>query len=282
MNTAGKHINYVELPDPGRLLMIEPLNYNNPYNFKELHRHDYFEVIFVNKGQGSQLIDFDNYQMKSGDIFIIYPGQVHLMFRDTAEGILLQFRKDIFEYIHPLKHYSFYNKASHLHCDISVFKHLLELSDKMKEVVAAQSNSIGMMRHKAFSYLQIILITLLEQQEQKISLDKEHQLLSQFLTRISEHVRDLKKVSEYAELLHCTPDKINVACKATLDKTAHEVIHEELLLEIRRLMLLNELSLKEIAYELNFDTQGNFNAFIKSKTDLTPKELQQSVQDIYK
>jgi len=53
------------------------------------------------------------------------------------------------------------------------------------------------------------------------------------------------------------------------------------LLEIRRLLLLNELSLKEIAYELNFDTQGNFNAFVKAKTQMTPKELQKAVLEIY-
>lgn len=280
--SVKNQIDYVGLPDPGRLLMIQPLSYENPYNYKELHRHDYFEIIFIKNGTGSQHIDFDNHKMETGDIFIIYPGQVHLMNRNTAEGLLLQFRKDIFEYIHPLKHYSFYNKSSILNLSEDIFSHLLELSEKIKEIMFEQSGISSMARHKAFSYLQIILITLLEQQEQKVSFEKEHHLLSEFLTKVSENIHNLKKVNEYAELLNCTTDKLNSACKTAVDKTAHEVIHEELLLEIRRFMLLNELSLKEIAYELNFDTQGNFNAFIKAKTGLTPRELQTAVQDIYK
>jgi AraC-like DNA-binding protein len=72
-------------------------------------------------------------------------------------------------------------------------------------------------------------------------------------------------------------DKLNFACKNSLGKTALKLIHEELVLEIRRLLLLNQLSLKEIAYELNFDSPANFSGFIKANTGLTPTELQASI-----
>ena len=37
---------------------VEDIRYNNPYDFTREHRHDYFEILFLKKGGGSQLIDF--------------------------------------------------------------------------------------------------------------------------------------------------------------------------------------------------------------------------------
>lgn len=273
-------IDYVQLPEPGKLLAIQPLDYHNPYDYTRLHRHDYFEVILVEGGSGNQLVDFVNYPMQQGNIFVIYPGQVHLMNRNTTQGMVLQFRKNIFEYIHPLKHHQFFNRSAEVVCSADIFTHLYDLAVRTQQLLQPD-HPLSLTHHKAYSYLQIILISLLETHGQKAVGSKESLLLSQFISLLTDNIKDKKKVSEYADMMNCTADKINDACKKVLDKTALEIIHEELLLEIRRLLLLNELSLKEVAYELNFDTQGNFNAFVKSKTGLTPKELQSSVLEIY-
>lgn len=40
----------VTLPHPNTFLVVEPLNYNNAYDFNKPHKHDYFEIILINKG----------------------------------------------------------------------------------------------------------------------------------------------------------------------------------------------------------------------------------------
>lgn len=273
-------IDYVHLPDKGKLLEVQPLDYPNPYDYKQLHRHDYFEVIFIESGEGTQFIDFHKTPITPGDIFIVYPGQVHLLKRQTAQGLVLQFRKNLFEHLHPLKHHNFYNQSPELHCDTAIFSHLYDLSGRIQHILQQPVNS-ALSLQKACSYLQVILISLLELQQAQTGDNKSSFLLAQFISLITENIRLKRKVGEYAELMNCPPDKLNEICKKGLGKTALEIIHEELLLEIRRLLLLGELSLKEIAYELNFDTPGNFNAFVKTKTGMTPGQLQQSVLEIY-
>lgn len=275
-------INYVDLPHPEKLLIVESLDYENPYDYKKMHRHEYFEIIFITEGTGRQLIDFDPYDMQMGDIYTIYPGQVHIMYRECSNGLLIQFRKDIFEYIHPLKHYHLFFKSRHLKANAELFKHLIDTTLRIKEILQQGHNISPMSIHKAYSYLQIILLSLAELNNETVSADKENYLIEEYLSLVSNQIHSKKKVAEYCQLLGCTTEKLNDSCKKKLGKTALEIIHEELLLEIRRLLLLNELSLKEIAFTLNFDTQGNFNAFIKGKTGLTPGELQQSVLEIYK
>lgn len=282
MNKDEQNIRYVQLPDPQRYLLVEPLSYNNPYNHKELHRHDYFEIVFTSSGAGYHNIDFKKYDIKAGKINIIYPGQVHLMKRQSADGLLLQFRKDIFEYISPLKHYNFYYKSSDITTDEETFIHLYSLAERIELIYKQPAVNMSMTRQKAFSYLQIILIYLIELQEQYLFNDKSGQLLTHYFSLLGEHISEHRKVSAYADMMQCSPDKLNQACKDTLGKNALEILHEELLLEIRRMLLLNELSLKEISYKLNFENQANFNAFIKAKTGKSPKGLQEQVLEIYK
>jgi AraC family transcriptional regulator, transcriptional activator of pobA len=274
-----KKINHVELPEPHKTLIIEPLDYNNPYDFKSMHRHDYFEIIFVKEGQGTQLIDFNSHPMNAGDIFIIYPGQVHLMNRNTTNGILIQFRKDIFEYLHPIRHSQFYT-ASLIKTQTTLFDHLYDIAARMNALLKTpQLSSISI--HKAYSYLQIILISIIETVSDKLKNDKEHHILEEYLSLVTTQIHTKKKVAEYGELLNCPPDKLNEICKRILGKTALELIHEELILEIRRLLLLNDLSLKEMAFHLNFDSQANFSSFIKTKTGMNPTALQKTVLEIY-
>jgi AraC-like DNA-binding protein len=274
-------INYVELHQPDRLLMIESLDYSNPYDFTKMHRHDYFEIIFVNEGNGSQLIDFTSYTISGGQIYVIYPGQIHLMHRNTANGLVLQFRKNIFEHIRPINHYNLYNSTALVSLEVKPFQHLYCLAECIKELMTVEASANSLTKYKAYSYLQIILLSLVELNTGKAD-SREHNLLNEYLALTTTHIKTNKKVAEYAAMLNCSPDKLNYTCKKSLGKSALEIIHEELLLEIRRLLLLNEMSLKEIAFELNFDSQSNFSGFIKSHTGMTPTELQTAVSDIYK
>lgn len=271
--------NPVSLPHPNKLLVIEPLDYNNPYDFHSPHRHDYFEIILVKEGTGYQYIDFERYDLDAGKIFAIYPGQVHQLYRNMAQGVLIQFRKDIFEFINPVKHHDFYLASQLFKADEATFLHLYDFTLRIQQLLQVPELPV-LSIHKAYSYLQLILITLSELSP-KNTMCYEYPFISKFLLLITQHIRNKRKVLDYASLLGCSQDKLNQACKNFLGKTPLELIHEELLLEIRRMMVLNQLSLKEIAYELNFDSPANFSGFIKLKTGSTPSELQADILKIY-
>lgn len=265
----------VSLPHPGKLLVIEPLDYSNPYDYHHPHRHDYFEIILVQSGIGRQFIDFKPYTMQHSQVFTVYPGQVHLMQRDTAQGLLIQFRKDIFEFIFPLKHYDLYFPEPVFDLNPETFTRLYSNTlSIMKLNQTAQLSPLSI--YKAYSYLQIILITLTEHYSNKPNFQDGH-LIVQFLSLVTQHINSKKKVADYCDILGCSPDKLTAACKNGIAKTPLKLIHEEAILEIRRLMLLNQLSLKEIAYTMNFDSQANFSAFIKTHTGHTPSGLQATI-----
>jgi len=273
-------MNIVSLPHPNKHLVIEPLDYPNVYDFHHPHRHDYFEIILVKEGTGHQFIDFTQYQLLSGEIYLVYPGQVHLLKREHANGLLIQFRKDIFEFIFPLQHHQFYFPDPQLRLSPEIFLHLYHLTEHIAGLQQQESLSV-LSIHKAYSYLQIILISLMEQGGAK-RVTEEGTFASRFLSLLHLHIKDKRKVGELADMMHLTTDKFTALCKQAFGKTPLKLIHEELILEIRRMMLLNQLSLKEIAYELNFDSPANFTAFIRSVMNKTPSELQQEILQLYR
>ena len=270
----------VRLPHPNTLLTVESLDYPNPYDFNIPHRHDYFEIVLIKNGGGEQLIDFTKTALTSNSIYVIYPRQIHLLNRDKAEGLLIQFRKDVFEFIFPLQHHYLYFTNPEVQLKKNDFDHLYELTQNILSLYKSDTLS-PLSIHKSFSYLQIVLISLIEFRQQK-SLNPSDNFAGQFLQLVSHNIKEKRKVSEYATMMNLSSDKLTALCKASLGETPLKIIHEELLLEINRLLILGEFSLKEIAYELNFESPSNFSAFVKTSTGLPPSELQAKLKrDIY-
>lgn len=269
----------VSFPHPNKLLVIEPLDYPNAYDFHSPHRHDYFEIILVEQGDGHQFIDFTRTELNTGEVYIVYPGQIHLLNRNTAQGLVIQFHKNIFDFIFPIKHHHLYFQDPQIQLTSEAFAHVYALTNRIFELCQVPDLS-NLSIHKAYSYLEIILITLIENSSRSFELD-DSSFVSRFLSLISEHTKEKRKVSDYAEMMNYSTDKLTTLCKKYLGKAPLRLIHEELLIEIRRMMVISGLSLKEISYELNFDNTANFSAFIKNATGFTPKELQESLRFNY-
>ncbi|WP_116790628.1 helix-turn-helix domain-containing protein [Flavobacterium psychrotrophum] len=270
----------VSLPHPNTLLAIEPLDYDNPYDFHTAHRHDYFEIILITHQGGYQFIDFSKYELKAAEVYVVYPGQIHLLERSGAQGMVIQFKKEVFDFIFPIKHYQLYIENPAILLSAGQFSHIYSLADNIRGLMQIENLS-HLSIYKAYSYLQILLISLIEQDLGK-NIAVENNFASHFISLLGQNIYTKRKVIEYAELLGCSTDRLTVFCKNSFGKTPLKLIHEELLLEIRRLMLLNQLSLKEIAFRLNFDSPANFSAFIKSATNKTPAELQAELIKNYK
>lgn len=266
----------ISLPHPNTLLKVEPLDYPNPYDFKEPHRHDYFEVILVKKGGGEQLIDFNRTGLQSHSIYVVYPRQIHLLNREEADGMIIQFKKEIFDFVLPLQHHNLYFSQPALTLSSEEFNEMYDIAQRILSINNSESLSYLTM-HKSYSYLQIFLISLIEHHQQHASGTSEN-FAGQFLHLVSQHIRELRKVTDYADMLNVSAEKLTSLCKESFGTTPLKIIHEELVLEIKRSLVLHKLSLKEIAYELNFESSSNFSAFVKNATGLPPTDLQESLK----
>ena len=103
----------------------------------------------------------------------------------------------------------------------------------------------------------------------------------EFRKLVDKEFQTNRKVDSYCQKLNISAKKLNLICHEFTDKTALEVIHDRLSNEIKKILIFEDVSLKEIAFRLNFDSQPALNKYIASKFDCTPSELKDKVLGSY-
>jgi len=98
-------------------------------------------------------------------------------------------------------------------------------------------------------------------------------LLRSFQSLIDRHFRAIKLPKEYADLLYVTPNHLNALCQDLVGKTAGDLIRDRVLLEAKRLLTNADMTVTEIAYDLNFGDNSYFNRFFKKNVGVTPDEF---------
>lgn len=107
-------------------------------------------------------------------------------------------------------------------------------------------------------------------------------LVSRYQELIEMHFREssewdnLHSPSFYADILNIHPNYLNALVKNNLGITALQYIHKHILHLAKSYLTQTKLSIKEIAYQLQFDSPNNFNNFFKKHTLNTPGKYRKS------
>ncbi len=268
----------------GSDFMIRSIDHVNEYDFTHVHRHDYFEIfLFDQVSHGYQVIDFQRFDLTVNSLYIVCPNQIHLLKREPQEkGLVIQFTKAFLqnaingfrpEWILSL------NTTPHLKLakqqfqeTRSIFEQLLTLSIRTDFFTSHQ------VRH-FFAYLIFHLLEIIKTADSVTSSDA---LSIQFLSLAEQGFSKERKVQHYAESLHVSPITLGRHVKKSYGKTPIEILHSMLLLEIKRLLVLGELSHKEISFKLHFDSPSSYSKFILTHTDVSPSQLRNQLMQIHK
>jgi AraC-like DNA-binding protein len=101
-------------------------------------------------------------------------------------------------------------------------------------------------------------------------------LLRNYQQLIDKYFRTIRLPKEYAELLYVTPNHLNALCQDLVGKTAGDLIRDRVLLEAKRLLTNADMTITEIAYDLNFQDNSYFNRFFKKNVGVTPDEFRKT------
>jgi len=261
---------------------VEVFDANRHFSVKYPHRHDFFEVLYLQKGSGYHVIDGNKYEIKPPCVFFMSPGQAHkLEFSQDIEGFIFIFTSDFyllnrsdqnslieFPFFYTLQQDNppllLNNKE-----DVSFLERLF--LQGISELKKLDSNSFEMLR----SILDLILTTCSSRyktNENGIRKGKGHILVKRFYQLVEENYLKNLSLADYAVLLTVTPNHLTQTVKQFTGKTSTQVIKLKQILEIKRLLVHTNLNVTEIATKLHFDDQSYFSKFFKRETQLTPLE----------
>jgi AraC-like DNA-binding protein len=213
------------------------------------------------------------------------PGQVHSWeFEGETDGYIVHFSNSLFRSFiqdqHYLERFQFFSGSSEdgvcqlppaIHHDIiQLFEAMLhEANNKL-------DSSLDMIRLQLLSLFILVERSCSSERKKKIPQQK-YLLIRNFQLLIDQYYRTIKLPKEYADLLYITPNHLNALCQDLLGKTAGELIRNRILLEAKRLLTNADMSITEIAYDLNFQDNSYFNRFFKKYEGLTPDEFRKQL-----
>lgn len=102
-------------------------------------------------------------------------------------------------------------------------------------------------------------------------------LVSQFLSHITTHCKEQHSVEFFANALCVTPAHLNKIVKKVTHRNAKDLISEALITKAKALLDNPEITIVDIADELEFSTPSSFSTFFKRRTALSPSEYRLTI-----
>ena len=261
------------------LFQVETFDANRHFQVAYPHRHDFYEILFLSKGSGFHVIDTNEYEIKPPCIFFMSPGQAHkLNLSHDIEGFIFLFTSEFYSLFNFNK-----NKLLEFPFFFSVNQNNppLYLTNKEDSLFIAQ-----LFERSCFEFsntkpeneiihtiLDLLLLTcnkLYLKNYEVHSFSKSDILVKKFLLTLEENYISNYSIEFYAKQLAITPNHLTQIVKQVTGKTTISLIQEKRIIEIKRLLLHTNMSITQIAENLNFTDVSYLTKFFKKFTKITP------------
>lgn len=245
------------------------------------HRHSFYQIIFFKK-PGRHFVDYETVNHGKNTIFFINRNQIHYFCLDAPnEGYLFHFN-DYFinkgkEGMMDRFSLSIFNEigSSHVQLSDGDNKKINLLTSFIESEILAKDSYY---KEQIYHYLQNILFQIERLRKLNGSIDAndnpEHKLAVDFRKLIFEQIGTFHGMEYYAHTLGTNTKTLTEVTKAVLHETPANIIKACKILEAKRMLSNQQLSIKEIAYGLGFNDPTYFTKYFKKGTGLTPKQFQ--------
>jgi AraC family transcriptional regulator, transcriptional activator of pobA len=244
-------------------------------SIKNPHGHSFVMLMLVSEGSGIHKIDFEEYEVKPNQMFFLSPGQIHSWsLSKETEGAVLFFESQFFSsrfgnllYQYPFL-FSNINPPLLELTEPALIKNLFEFA--CKEYQKTSTNLEVML---SIIHLLLEKSNVYYHENHNITTNKTSDFVTKFDSLLSQYFKSYKEVKYYADLLSVSPNYLNSVLKTKTGLNASSLIANKLIIKSKRLLVNSPLSIKEIAFEIGFESDSYFNRFFKKKTNQTPADF---------
>ena len=225
-------------------------------------------LFFCRKGNVEVSLEDKHFQINPGDVYIYMASTlVHLLHKsEDAEGVMVEVDLD---YIIPIV-----NRVINVENQLFMRKHpCISLSDKQRAHLEYLLDNLRE-RIEAEDVQEVNL------QQQRLTLEliksmgqnKKDVIFQNFMLALFRLYRKERDVAYYARMQHITPRYFSTIIKEKSGNSALQWIVQMVITEAKQLLEGSDLSIKEIADQLNFPTQSFFGKYFKQYVGISPKE----------
>lgn len=242
-------------------------------------RSDHYVLIFCLKGQSFKRINHHRFQVTPFSVHIVQPGQIHSFSNTTNDYMIyvMLFNKEFLEkFSLPLPKLDELltidgDCTPKIQLDENTFKTWLFHLDQINtELIRTEKYQSEVIQSSIINLMYQIKRNLSHQFSFSTAYSRKQEIFNEFRTLIETYFQTKRSVAAYADLMNITSKHLSETVKSVSNRTALQFIQERLVHESEYLLAYSNLSVKNIAYTLYFDSPSHFGRFFKKHKALTP------------
>ena len=242
-------------------------------------RCDHYIMVFCLQGTGVRRVNHHQFKIEPNSVHLILPGQIHSFWDTTPDfqiyvllfdkSVLSRFRLALPE-LDRMLIFEF-SRNPNIHLEAEESKEWLNAFNVINEEMVKQrpyckeASTAGIMQ---------LLIKFRRKSTNHLASPEEYKsqthLFLRFKSLVEDHFEHVRTVKEYAEMMCLSSKHLSDCIKKATGHSALHYIHERLIHEAEYLLTYTQMSIKEIAYTLQFDDNSHFSRFFKKHKSQTP------------
>ncbi|NHM01295.1 AraC family transcriptional regulator [Flavobacterium difficile] len=247
------------------------------------HSHSFYLLVLFTKGSGFHTVDFNTYTIQPNSLFVLKPGQVHSwQLSDDIEGYIAFYSQEAYNVYFGMKKiedYSFYRDLKNSPEMLLNVSQAKEISFYFSLLLEENKKNEFRKLDKLLNLLDCIHVELsrIYESVQGHNLHSYNMKIKELELVLNQYFKTEKSPSFYADKMNMSLKHLNRICKTVLDCTLTEFIYHKIILESKRMVSTNKMTISEVANELGFDNYSYFTKVFKKYTNLTPKGFRELV-----
>lgn len=247
------------------------------------HRVNFYGLLHITAGEGEHMVDFRKVGFGPSSVIFVQPEQVQAFdLSCRPQGRVLLFTQAFLDQVHanmrlpnftPTHLNPRYQPSIRLdgihqqRCERLFSELALETSLDRPDPLAVMY---------LFSTLSIVLHRLRPKETVGQLSDGQSRLMALFFEQLQQNFERVRDASWYAQQVNTTYKTLNLVCKRATQLTAKQLIDAFTLIEIKRRLVISQVSIQQIATELGFDDPSNFNKYFRNLTGTTARQFRQA------
>jgi AraC family L-rhamnose operon regulatory protein RhaS len=257
-----------------------------------LHRHNFFQVIYVLEGSGIQIINKNRYPFEKGDLFLITPDDSHsyelnlkplFCIIDFTENFFRKSAKsreekiDVSDFFKQLE-YIFHN-PHHVLGSLTRAQNRNLISILIDQLIIERNTPLSfgkiITQNIIFLLLNIIARTIQEHTQEYTKPIGPKKKTSEIAAHIRHHIFDKEQlgIGKLSALFCISKGHLSRSFRKDTGKTIKEYITLCRLDIIKSRLQTSDLTISEIAHELNLTDDSHLNKTFKAVMGITAKQF---------
>tara|TARA_R110000744_G_scaffold335114_2_gene440463 strand:- start:1021 stop:1782 length:762 start_codon:yes stop_codon:yes gene_type:complete len=241
------------------------------------------KIQIIQKFENSTKMLSDNsmgiyFEFNSEDLLIVHFKPLNEVFEcevfNDNKGVLINFERDLIDeddIEYALDVMSIFNKYPQFHIgEVYQINQVQQLIGLLKEEFYNEEASYVMLK----TLLKLLLLHLIRfQNDELLEQDLNQKRVFQFLELMEAAFIRETNTEYYANQIGISSKRLNQILKEKLNLTAKQIIQQRQITEAKRELVRGEITTKELAFYLGFDSLSSFSRFFKKKVGISPSDF---------